>query len=83
MYEVTVSLGNTANGQFLAFMNGTSWEPLQGTTTLLKVHERGSNYAPIGGSIQPGDQFLITEDDIQVVDLLIVSRPMEIRRPYL
>ena len=31
-----------------------------------------SVYAPTGGSVQPGDQFMITEDSIQVVDLVIV-----------
>ncbi len=53
-----------------------SWVPLSGTTTLLNVRNAfagGSSYAPSGGSIQPGDQFMITEDSIQVVDLLIVS----------
>lgn len=47
-----------------------------GTTTLLNVKNAfsaKSTYAPEGGSIQPGDQFMITEDSIQVIDLRIVS----------
>lgn len=32
-----------------------------------------TTYAAAGSSVQPGDQFMITEDSIQVVDLLIVG----------
>ncbi|KAJ3484465.1 hypothetical protein NLI96_g5633 [Meripilus lineatus] len=77
MYLVVVALENTADGRFLAFMNRTSWEPLSGTTSLLLVREAGlerhnaTSFAPVGGSLQDGDQFYVTEDSIQVVDLLI------------
>ena len=73
MYTVSISLENDPENHFLAFMNSTSWVPLKGTTTLLDVYNNKGTYAPNGGSIQPTDQFMITEDDIQVVDLLIVS----------
>ena len=52
--------------------------PLQGTTTLLQARaafQADSVYGgPEGGSLQSGGQFMITEDSIQVVDLLIVRR---------
>ncbi|CAL1697521.1 unnamed protein product [Somion occarium] len=71
-YPITVALENTNDGRFLAFINRTSWEPLTGTSTLLAVHNAGgSSYAPNGGSLQDSSQFLITENSIQTVDLLI------------
>jgi hypothetical protein len=70
--SVTVSFQSTPDGQFLAFMNDTSWEPLNGTTTLLKVQQNPTGYAPAGAGIGAGDQLLVTEDSIQVLDLIIV-----------
>ncbi|KAI0092237.1 multicopper oxidase 2A [Irpex rosettiformis] len=73
-YYVSFDLQNDANGRFLAFMSGTSWSPLSGNTTLLNVRNAfiaSTTYASTGGSVQPGDQFMITEDSIEVVDLII------------
>ena len=54
-------------------MNETSWDPLNGTSTLLAVHQDPTGYAPVGGGgIGAGDQFLVTEDSIQVLDVQIV-----------
>jgi iron transport multicopper oxidase len=69
---VTASFQNTADGQFLAFMNNTSWEPLNGTTTLLAVHQNPTGFAPDGVGIASGDQLLLTADSIQVIDLQVV-----------
>ena len=74
MYTVTIALENDPDNHFLGFMNTTSWEPLKGTTTLLSVRDaiaNGSSYAPVGGSLRD-EQFMITEDSIQTVDLVIV-----------
>ena len=52
-----------------------TWQPLSGTSTLLQVVDASKNhtaYAPQGSSIQSRDQFIITEDSIEVVDLLLV-----------
>ena len=71
---MTIALQNTVDNHFLAFMNSTSWVPLRGTTTLLSVRDavaNGSSYVPEGGALRD-EQFVITEDDVQVVDLLIV-----------
>ncbi|KAI0092238.1 multicopper oxidase 2A [Irpex rosettiformis] len=73
-YYVNFDFEDNANGVNLAYINGTSWTPLSGNTTLLKVRNAfltSTTYAPVGGSVQPGDQFLLTEDSIQVVDLII------------
>ena len=69
---VTVSFQNTPDGQFLAFMNDTSWEPLNGTTTLLAVHQNPTGFAPDVAGIGSGDQLLLTADSIQVIDLQVV-----------
>ena len=61
-----------ANGANLAFMNNTSYQPLKGTTTLLQVQHNPSGYAPLGGGVGAGGQLLLTEDSIQVVDLIVV-----------
>lgn len=74
MYPVTVALENTNENRFLAFFNKTSWEPLSGTSTFMQVRNAAlsnSSYAPDGASLQNPDQLMITEDSIQVVDLLI------------
>ena len=69
---VTVSFQSTPDGQFLGFMNETSWEPLNGTSTLLAVHQNPTGFAPDGVGLGTGDQLLVTADSIQVVDLRVV-----------
>ncbi|EKM52914.1 uncharacterized protein PHACADRAFT_261609 [Phanerochaete carnosa HHB-10118-sp] len=74
-YSLRVSMQMHSSLVSLGFMNTTSWEPLQGTTTLLRAREafqEGRVYGGSdGGSLQSGEQFLLTEDSVQVVDLLI------------
>jgi hypothetical protein len=53
-------------------MNDTSWEPLNGTSTLLAVHQNPTGFAPDGVGLGAGDQLLVTADSIQVVDLRVV-----------
>ena len=53
-------------------MNTTSWEPLNGTTTLLSVQQNPTGYAPAGAGLGAGEQLIFTEDSIQVVDLRVV-----------
>ncbi|EKM52908.1 uncharacterized protein PHACADRAFT_100639 [Phanerochaete carnosa HHB-10118-sp] len=75
-YTVDFSIGVTSSGGAIAAMNGTSWTPLSGTSTLLQIVDaakNGSTYAAEGSSVEPDNQFIITEDDIQVVDLLLVN----------
>lgn len=62
-----------------------SWEPLRGTTTLLRAREaflNGDVYGGEGGSLQSGEQFMITEDAVQVVDLLIVRTSFSFGTPW-
>ncbi|KIJ23523.1 multicopper oxidase [Sphaerobolus stellatus SS14] len=70
-YHVSFAFENTDDGRFLGFMNTTSWDPLKGTTTLLSARKNPKGYAALGGGIAAGDQFMITEDSIEVVDLMI------------
>jgi len=70
--SVTISFQSTADGQFLGFMNTTSWEPLNGTSTLLAVHQNPTGFVPEGEGIGTGDQLLVTVDSIQVFDLRVV-----------
>ena len=70
--SMTVSFQSTADGRFLGFMNTTSWEPLNGTTTLLSVQQNPTGYAPAGVGLGAGEQLIFTEDSIQVVDLRVV-----------
>ena len=70
--HISFSFQPTADGQFLGFMNDTSWEPLSGTSTLLAVHQNATGYVPDGVGIGAGDQLLVTEDSIQVLDVRIV-----------
>ncbi|KAH9960009.1 multicopper oxidase 2A [Russula dissimulans] len=69
--SMTVSFQSTSDGQFLGFINSTSWEPLSGQSTLLAVRNNPAGYAPIGAGLGAGDQLLFTEDSIQVVDLRV------------
>ena len=73
--HMSFAFQQTAQGQFLGFMNTTSWSPLNGTSTLLAVHNDPTGYAPAGAGIGAGDQFLVTEDSIQVLDVQIVRVP--------
>ncbi|KZS96979.1 extracellular multicopper oxidase [Sistotremastrum niveocremeum HHB9708] len=67
-YSATVSFQNTDQGKFLAFLNSTSWEPLAGTSTLLAV-KNSSSFAEEGAGISSvGDQLIVTEDRISVID---------------
>jgi len=69
--SVTVSFQSTADGQFLGFMNTTSYEPLSGISTLLAVHQNPTGFVPDGVGIGTGDQLLVTADSIQVLDLRV------------
>jgi len=69
---VTISFQSTPDGQFLGFMNTTSFEPLNGTSTLLAVHQNPTGFVPDGVGIGTGDQLLVTADSIQVLDLRVV-----------
>jgi hypothetical protein len=53
-------------------MNTTSWLPLNWTSTLLAVHQNPTGFAPDGVGLGAGDQLLVTEDSIQVLDLRVV-----------
>jgi hypothetical protein len=71
--HISFSFQETADGQNLAFINSTSWEPLNGTSTLLAVHQDPKGYVPpVGPGIGAGDQLIMTEDSIQVIDVSIV-----------
>ena len=70
--HVSFAFQETADGQFLGFMNGTSWSLLNGTSTLLAVHQDLMGYAPASPGIGVGHQFLVTEDSIQALDVQIV-----------
>jgi iron transport multicopper oxidase len=69
---VTVSFQSTPDGQFLGFMNTSSYEPLSGISTLLEVHQNPTGFVPEGVGIGTGDQLLVTADSIQVLDLQVV-----------
>jgi len=69
---MSFSFQNTPDGRFIGFMNGTSWEPLSGTSTLLAVHQDPTGFVPAGVGIGTGDQLLVTEDSIQVLDVRVV-----------
>lgn len=69
--QTSFSFQSTADGRFLGFMNSTSWEPLSGTSTLLAVHRDPTGYVPVGVGIGVGDQLLVTEDSIQVLDVRV------------
>ncbi|KAI0063937.1 hypothetical protein BV25DRAFT_374174 [Artomyces pyxidatus] len=69
-YPVTVSFQYTDDGQFLGFMNSTSWDPLAGST-LMAVLGNPTGFAPEGVSAPNDDQLLATEDSIQVVDIRV------------
>ncbi|EKM52861.1 uncharacterized protein PHACADRAFT_100787 [Phanerochaete carnosa HHB-10118-sp] len=75
-YNVNFTVGPRTGGGTIATMNGTSWEPLSGTSTLLQILEaakKGQTFAPEGPSLELGNQLIITENSIQVVDLLLVN----------
>lgn len=70
--SVTISFQSTPDGQFLGFMNSTSYDPLNGISTLLAVRQNPTGYVPDGVGIGAGDQLLVTADSIQVLDLRVV-----------
>ena len=52
-----------------------TWTPLSGTATLNNVingYTSGTPYAAEGSSVESDNQFIVTEDSIEVVDILIV-----------
>jgi iron transport multicopper oxidase len=80
--SVSILFKPIASGANLAYLNNTSYQPLKGTTTLLQVQHNPSGYAPLGGGIGAGDQLLLTEDSIQVVDLIVVRLLLLWSLPY-
>jgi hypothetical protein len=60
-------------------MNTTSFEPLNGISTLLEVHQNPTGYVPDGVGIGTGDQLLVTVDSIQVLDLRVVCMLVRVR----
>ncbi|EKM52895.1 uncharacterized protein PHACADRAFT_186926 [Phanerochaete carnosa HHB-10118-sp] len=78
-YTLDFMIGLTATGGVTASFNNTPWQPLEGTATLLQVVDavlNGSSYAPDGPSVQQGNQFIITIDSQEVVDILLVNTGM-------
>lgn len=71
VYYMTMSFQNIWNHMYLAFFNTTSWEFMKDDPTILKVNRDPKGYAPEGSSIAFYDQFMITEDSVQVVELRI------------
>ena len=67
-----ISFQSTADGQFLGLMITMSREPLNGTSTLLAVHQNPTGFVPKGEGIGTRDQLLVTVDSIQVFDLRVV-----------
>ncbi len=53
-------------------MNTTSFEPLNGISTLLAVHQNPTGFVSEDVGIGTGDQLLVTADSIQVLDLRVV-----------
>lgn len=51
-----------------------SWAPLQGTSTLQEIQRTGGKFSPDGSSVELGNQFLVTEDTIETVDILLVKQ---------
>lgn len=73
-YQVSFEFDNLPSGASRAYMNGTSWDPLPKTNILLEIqraYNAGRAFAPEGASVQFGNQFLITEDKIEVLDLVL------------
>ncbi|GJE96101.1 multicopper oxidase [Phanerochaete sordida] len=73
-YRVSFEFDNLPSGASLAYMNGTSWTPPNGTNNLLelqKAYKAGGAFAPEGSSVEFGNQFFVTEDATEVVDLLL------------
>ncbi|KAI0063945.1 hypothetical protein BV25DRAFT_1801547 [Artomyces pyxidatus] len=67
---ITFDFQNTDDGRFLGFINSTSWDPLPGST-LMAVRNAPKTFAPDGVSIPNGDQLIVSEDSIQVIDIRI------------
>ncbi|EKM52892.1 uncharacterized protein PHACADRAFT_261563 [Phanerochaete carnosa HHB-10118-sp] len=76
-YAVYFSVAESTDGGTITFMNGTSWQPLSNSSTLLHIvdaAQKGQSFAPEGSSVELGNQFMITEDSIETVDLLLVNQ---------
>ncbi|KIJ37532.1 multicopper oxidase [Sphaerobolus stellatus SS14] len=69
-YYMTISFQKIFTGRVLGFMNTTSWEPLQGESTLMAVRRDPQNFAMEGASIV-SEQFMVTEDTVRVIDLIV------------
>ncbi|EKM52894.1 uncharacterized protein PHACADRAFT_149824 [Phanerochaete carnosa HHB-10118-sp] len=75
-HTLSFSINVTSSNGTISFINGVSWQPLVSTSTLMQVvgaAKNGSFYAPAGHSVQLHNQYIITEDSIEVVDLLLVN----------
>ncbi|KAF8524707.1 multicopper oxidase 2A [Hysterangium stoloniferum] len=59
------------DGSFLGYMNTTSWSPLPNNTTLLETLDNPTEYSVSGVMIALGDQLMVVEDSIQVLDLRV------------
>ncbi|KAJ6478941.1 Cupredoxin [Mycena sanguinolenta] len=70
-YNVFFFFGTGPSGGSLAFFNETSWSPLVGTTTLQQVHAAPLTYAPEGAHVISGNQLILTEDNLQVIDFQV------------
>lgn len=71
-YYLTLSFQKIYSGLVLGFMNSTSWEPLDHGASLLAVRSDPKGFAAEGASINQ-EQFMITKDKIEVIDLRVVS----------
>lgn len=67
---LVVTFEVTAQNSFLAFFNGTSWAAeADGNATVFKAAEAALNGA--GASFSSGSQLVITNNDIEVFDIII------------
>ncbi|GJE96134.1 multicopper oxidase [Phanerochaete sordida] len=76
-YTVDFDINNTTTGGLIANMNGTSWVPFTNTATLLNVFDAenaGKVYSPEGAAVESGDQFIVTADNIEVLDVLLLNQ---------
>ena len=46
---------------------------------MLEIKNSNGTYATEGSSVDSGNQFFITEDSIETVDILLVSTPISLR----
>ena len=70
---------------FLTRSVSQTWVALDGQTTIgnvINAYHSGSSYAPEGPSVEPDGQYIITEENIEVVDILLVSSSSEPSRSH-